>query len=255
MSAAPPARTDVRPGLPTNDLRFIVSEAQKVQTADVLAWSRFRFGRRAEREDYDESGRVVERDDLEFEVTPETGGFHEELLRHNGVAADPSERDRQRRSASFNRHYRTLVAGANGEEEGGYSLGQLLHLASYRFRGKEPFNGVDCYRLDFSPDDVQPMTGGLAAKFSKAMRGSLWITAEGFHLAGARAETVQPISIALSLSKVYELVVRMDAGPVGEGVWLPLRVEVTTRARVLIKSIRRRNLFTYSDFLRVPPPG
>jgi len=36
---------------------------------------------------------------------------------------------------------------------------------------------------------------------------------------------------------------------VGEGVWLPLRVEVDTDARILIKSIRRRNLFTYSDFL------
>jgi len=47
----------------------------------------------------------------------------------------------------------------------------------------------------------------------------------------------------------------MEAGPVGEGVWLPLRVEVNTNARILIKSIRRRNLFTYSDFLRLDPAG
>ncbi len=240
---------------PPTDLQFIVSEAQKVQQADVVAWARYQFGRRSEREDYDDSGKVVGREDLEFVVTPNGDGFSEELVRHNGVAALSSEKDDLRHSATFNKHYKTLVAGAEGQEESGYSLGQLLHLSSYRFRGQEAMNGVDCYRLDFSPDDVRPRTGGLAAKFTKAMEGSLWITVEGFHLAAARAETVRPISIALSLSKVYDLKVRMEAGPVGEGVWLPLRVEVNTNARILIKSIRRRNLFTYSDFLRLDPAG
>jgi len=253
LGAAPgwPSRT----AMPPTDLQFIVSEAQKVQQADVAAWARYQFGRRSEREDYDDAGLVVGRDDLEFVVTPDGDSFREDLVRHNGVPALSSEKDDQRHSANFNKHYKTLVAGTEGQEESGYSLGQLLHLSSYRFMGKEAMSGVDCYRLDFSPDDVQPRTGGLAAKFTKAMQGSLWITVEGFHLAAARAETVRPISIALSLSKVYDLKVRMEAGPVGEGVWLPLRVEVSTHARILIKSIRRHNLFTYSDFLRVVPAG
>jgi hypothetical protein len=256
VSGPPSPQADVRPEISPDDLRFIVSEAQKVQTADVAAWAVYRFDRRSEREDYDEAGQVVGRDDLEFVVTPDGDGFREELVRHNGSLAAPSEMDRHRRSASFNKHYRTLLAGVGGEEEeGGYSLGQLLHLSSYRFMGRESLNGVDCYRLDFSPDDVKPRTGGLAAKITKEMAGSLWITAEGFHLAGASAATVRPIAIALSLSKVYDLKVHMEAGPVGEGVWLPVKVEVTTSARILIRSIRRRNLFTYSDFLRSRPPG
>ncbi len=255
-TAAPSPGAGVRPEISPDDLRFIVSEAQKVQTADVAAWAAYRFERRSEREDYDESGRVVERDDLEFVVTPDRDGFREELVRHNGSPAAPSETAQHRRTASFNKHYRTLLAGAGGEqEEGGYSLGQLLHLSSYRFMGRESLNGVDCYRLDFNPDDVKPRTGGLAAKITKEMAGSLWITAEGFHLAGASAATVRPVAIALALSKVYDLKVRMEAGPVGEGVWLPVRVEVTTKARILIKAIRRRNLFTYSDFLHLSPPG
>ena len=255
-SSATSPQADTRTESAQDDLRFVVSQAQRVQEADVLAWASYRFGRRSEREDYDDSGQVVARDDLEFVVTPDKAGFREDLVRHNGVPPEPAEQDHHRRAGSFGRHYRTLLAGVGGEEEeGGYSLGQLLHLSSYRFAGRESLNGVDCYRLDFSPDDVQPRMSGLAAKFTKAMSGSLWITVEGFHLAGAKAETVRPISIALSLSKVYSLKVRMDAGPVGEGVWLPERVEVITSARILIKSIRRRNLFTYSDFLRLEPPG
>jgi len=255
-ASGPSPQDDTRPESTQDDLRFVVSEAQKVQEADVSAWASYRFGRRSEREDYDDSGQIVARDDLEFVVTPDRGGFREDLVRHNGAPPEAAEQEHHRRAGSFGRHYGTLLAGVGGEEEeGGYSLGQLLHLSSYRFAGREALNGVDCYRLDFSPDDVQPRMGGLAAKFTKAMAGSLWITVEGFHLAGAKAETVRPISIALSLSKVYSLKVRMDAGPVGEGVWLPERVEVITNARILIKSIRRRNLFTYSDFLRLGPPS
>ena len=237
------------------DLRFIVAEAQRVQRADVQAWQRYRFGRRAEREDLDDAGRVVGRDELEFVVTPDGEGFREDLLRHNGIEAGSSEKDDQRHSASFSKHYRTLIPGDDPGPEGGYSVGQLLHLASYRFAGQERLNGVDCYRLDFAPEDVQPLSGGLAARFTRAMQGSLWITVEGFHLAAARAETVRPVTIVLALSKIYSLSVRMDAGPVGEGVWLPVRVEVDTNARILIRTIRRRNLITYSDYLRVAPPG
>ena len=237
-----------------DDVRFIVAEAQKVQAADVAAWMRYQFGRRSERQDFDDSGRVIERDDLEFLISPDTGGFREELLRHNGAAADESEKDRLRRAGGFTKHYKTLVAGTEVQEEGGYSLGQLLHLASYRFMGKESLNGVDCYRLDFTPEDVHPIMGGLAAKFTKAMAGSLWITVEGFHLAAAKAETVRPITIAFWLSKVYSLKIRMDAGPVGDGVWLPLRVEVDTEARILIKGLHRENLFTYSDYRRILSP-
>jgi hypothetical protein len=254
--AAPPApappQADRTYAETEDDLRFVVSEAQKVQGTDVAAWAAYRFGRRSEREDFDDGGRIVEREEMQFLVTPEREGFREELVSYNGQVPDPAEVERHRRAGSFGRHYRTLVAGAGGEaEEGGYSLGQLLYLASYKFAGREPLNGVECYRLDFGPDDVRPKVGGLAAKFTKAMAGSLWITVEGFHLAGARAETVRPISIALSLSKIYSLKIRMDAGPVGTGVWLPARVEVITNARILIRSIRRRNFFTYSDYERL----
>src|SRR5439155_5891324 len=113
LGAAPgwPSRT----AMPPTDLQFIVSEAQTLQQADVAAWARYQFGRRSEREDYDDSGNVVGRDDLEFVVTPDGDGFSEELVRHNGAAALSSEKDDQRHSATFNKHYKTLVAGAEGQ--------------------------------------------------------------------------------------------------------------------------------------------
>ena len=47
----------------------------------------------------------------------------------------------------------------------------------------------------------------------------------------------------------------MDAAPVGAGVWLPSRVEVITSARILFRSINRRNSFTYTEYERLGAPG
>src|SRR5262245_6986205 len=113
-SPAPPPAQSLRTPWP-EDLRFVVSEAQKVQNADVAAWATYRFGRKAEREDYDDDGRLVERDELQFLVTPEGEGFREDLLSHNGQVPDPSDVERHRRTGSFARHYKTLVAGTGQE--------------------------------------------------------------------------------------------------------------------------------------------
>jgi len=148
---------------------------------------------------------------------------------------------------------RTLITGdSDDDEEGGYSLGDLLRLSAYRYAGRETLDGVPCYRLDFSPDESK-RADGLAGRFANAMDGSLWITVEGAHLARAAARTIRPVSIALSLSKVHDLRVSLDSAPVEGGVWLPRRIEVLTHARVLAFSVRRRNVYRYSDFVAATP--
>ncbi len=248
-----PARAATPPA-PPPDLDRILAEAQRVQQADVGAWAHYRFSRRAEREDLDDVGEVEDREDLEFIVTPSRDGFDEELVRQDGGAPDPEEKERRRRDASFTRHYNVLISGAGGEEiEGGYSLGLLLHMSSYRYAGREDRDGVPCYRLDFSPNETGEKGSGIAWRVASVMQGSLWITVAGYHLAAADAETTRRVPIGLFLAKVREVRIHLESGPVGDGVWLPRRVEMFTRARVLIKPIRRRNLYTYWDFAPAPP--
>ncbi|HYS77885.1 MAG TPA: hypothetical protein VEO94_03545 [Candidatus Dormibacteraeota bacterium] len=253
---APPAPKGPAPEAPPPDLQQILAEAQRVQEADVAAWSRYRFSRSAEREDLDDAGEVDGREVLEFMLTPNGDGFDEELVRLDGREPEPAERERHRRAGSFTKHYHTLIEGAGGQEiEGGYSLSLLLHMSSYRYAGRETRGGVDCYRLDFSPGETRPPGSGVAWKVASVMRGSLWITVAGYHLAWAEAETTRRVPIGLLLAKVREVRVSLESGPVGDGVWLPRRIEMLTRARVLIRSIRRRNLYTYSDYSRAVPPA
>src|SRR2546425_320911 len=236
------------------DLQQILAGAQRVQESDVAAWSGYRFSRRTEREDLDDSGEVDGREVLEFELTPSGDGFDEELVRLDGREPEPDERERHRRAASFTKHYHTLIEGAGGQEmESGYSLSLLLHMSSYRYAGRETRDGVDCYRLDFGPGETRAPGSGLAWKVASVMQGTLWITVAGYHLAWAEAETTRRVPIALSLAKVREVRVSMESGPVGDGVWLPRRIEMLTPARVLVQSMHQRNLYTYSDFSRAAP--
>ncbi|HEU4402213.1 MAG TPA: hypothetical protein VFT43_08920 [Candidatus Polarisedimenticolia bacterium] len=249
----PPASADVPPAAP-QDIKQMISDAQKAQAADVAAWRRFRFRRQALRQDLDAHGAVEKSEDLEFRVTPRDDRFDEILQRADGREARPREVARQQHLARFSKHYLTLIAGNGGgdDEESGYSLGHLLKLATYRYVGEETIDGVACHRLDFSPDESK-REEGLAGRFAEAMSGSIWITVDGLHMRRARARTVRPISIAFSLSKVHELEVSLDSDSVGEGIWLPRRIEVVARARVLTNAIRRRNVYTYSEFEPVTP--
>lgn len=243
---APAAPPDALPN--TEEVAHILHHAQRVQTLDVAAWSSFRFRRAWLREEYDDAGTVQSREHLVFQITPDRGGgFDELLLSHNGRPPTPKEVEEHRREARFSKHYLTMVRGDAQTSEGGYSLAHLLHMSSYRYAGRETYNGFPCHRLDFSPDEVNPK-GGLSGKFASAMVGSLWISVDGHHLAGAHTWTVRPISIYLGLSKVHDLDIRMESRPGPDGFWLPRRIEVRSKVRILIRTAQRRSLYEYLDF-------
>ena len=237
----------------TEDLTAILKKARQVQVADVKAWHQFRFRRTAFREDRDDEGVVRRHEELAFQVTPHGEDFEERLVEIDGRKPTRDEVKSQRDQARFAKHYRTLLAGNGGDdqEDRGYSLGQLLKMSSYRYAGLEEVNRNLCYRIDFEPD-VERDVAGLEGKIARATEGSLWITVDGLHVARARARTVRPVAIVLSLAKLYAMDVAMESAPVGKDTWLPVEIDLKTRARVLFSTRHRRNLYRYMEFEPVP---
>lgn len=254
VTPAQPSSQAVTP----RDLTGILSEAQRIQHEDVTAWRRYKFRRQTVREWFDEDGALVEKEDLLFVVTPITGGFDEELIRMNGSAPAPDDVDHHRREAKFTRHYNEMMQSESGDDigEAGYTLATLLKMSAYEYAGMEVVDGILCHRLDFRPDDALEW-GGIAGKIARAMSGTLWITADGHHVAFAHTRTVRPVTLFWSLSKVKELEITMQSRPAPEGVWLPARIEVVSTARVLFNVLRKRNTINYSDFepAQAAPPG
>lgn len=236
-------------GAPPPDVEALMKKAREVQVADTAAWATFRFRREALREELDESGAVVSTELLVSRITPVPGGFDEELLEIDGRKPTPREVESHRHAGPFQKHYHTMLAGDREEGGGeGYSLGDLLRMSDYRYGAEEMVDGIRCHRLEFAPDP-EKKGSGLAGRFANAMAGTLWITVEGLHLFRARARTLQPISIALSLAKVHELSLEMGSGPEDGGVWLARRIALETHSRVLFKTTWRRIHYRYSDFV------
>jgi hypothetical protein len=250
-SPATPAPAVARAGLPSPDVAALVLEAQRVQQDDAAAWRQFRFSRGVRLERLGKEGQTLGVEETLSEVTPLADGFDERLLRINGREPTQKEAATFREKEPFARHYRTLRSGgAETEEEGGYSLATLLRFASYTYAGRERIDGIECHRLDFSPDPDRPKDG-LAARVAGAMAGRLWLTVDGLHLIRARATSVRPVPLTLGLFSVRSLDLDLEAAQVDGGTWLPRRLTILSDVRIILVGQVRRRVITYSDYARV----
>jgi hypothetical protein len=241
------------PGSDSEDVTALLASAERVQLEDVAAWRNYRFQRSTLRDEADEDGRLKGTESLLFEVTPKGDGFDERLLRIDGRAPTSSEVDHFQAQAPFSGHYHIMV-DEGGDEKARFSVTDFFRMSSYRYAGREEVEGVLCHRLDFTPR-ARADPAGATGKISRAMEGSLWLTVGGLHLARARAHVVEPVSLAMSLVKIHALEVQLEAGGVGEGVWLPKEIDLNSRVRVFFSTRQRRNVIRYSDFTALPKPA
>lgn len=248
---APLGREATTSPAPSPDLVAMLERARRAQEADVQSWSGYRFRRIEERQKLDGSGEVVHGQRTEAIVTPIPGGFDERLITIDGRPPTDKEIAAHRDARRFARHYARMVAGEGDPAEGGYSLGFLLRMASYRHVGVEEVEGVPSHRLDFGPGASED--DSLAGRFAEAMAGTIWITVEGSHIAKATARSVSPISVAFIVLKLEDLQLEMQSAPVGDDRWLPRRIDVRTRSRIVGFPSRTRNLYEYSDFVSFTP--
>lgn len=255
-----PAATAVTPAVPAAapepaerppDPAALAREAQRVQRADVLAWRRYRFHRVEKVEELTQEGSVSETQVKEYEITPLRDSFDERLLRIDGREPTDDEVRAARRNRSFQKHYETVLEGAEEEGSGGYSVMALLKLSAYAYAGVETVQGVPCHRLDFTASEPPP-EGDLAARIAAAMQGTLWLSVDGLHLVRARADSAREVGAAIGLFRMRALSFAVDAAPVGPDVWLPTDVVVETRMRLVVVGVRRRRTFSYSAYDPAP---
>ncbi|MCZ6777564.1 MAG: hypothetical protein O7F16_01235 [Acidobacteria bacterium] len=241
----------VEPAEEPPDLEELMRDVQHVHFLDISAWSRFRFQRQVHKERLDGEGQPVSYRTYQFQVTPVNGGFEERLTSRDGKPPTSRQIRHHREAASFTHHYNALRSGQeDSQDDEGNALAHLLYMPSYTYGGREKMDGVDCYRLDFGPQE-KTRKGSLQARIARAMVGSLWIGVEDHHLVRARSRTSRSVSVALSLTKVSDVQIDLLNKPVALGVWLPHRLEIVTKGRVSWWPIRRRSIFHYSDFQSV----
>lgn len=132
-----------------------------------------------------------------------------------------------------------------------FFLGQMADAFDFALSGKDTIAGHEVYvltakpRRGYHPPNKQ-------AKALTGMHGTLWIDSKDFHWVQVRAEVFRAVSIEGFLARVepgtrFEL----DQTPIAEGLWLPTRFLMETRARVFfLFSHNERDDETYFGYRR-----
>lgn len=242
------------PVIVRGDLEQVLEGMRASQTKDLESWAEYRFRRTVIRERRSSSGEVKERERWDFQVVPEEGGFDELLLLVDGE--EPSEREirHHRKKARFEKHYRQVRTDTVEEkDENSFPFHRLLYMPAYRYLGIVDRDGVSCHKLQFDPAPASE-GGDIADRFSSAMGGTLWVTVDGYHLYKASAKTERSLSLGLGLAKIESVEVEFTGTEVEPDTWLPSRIQVISKGRILASPFSKRNTYLYSDFRRPAGP-
>jgi hypothetical protein len=83
------------------------------------------------------------------------------------------------------------------------------------------------------------------------VEGKLWIDKQDLGWVKVDGQVIQPVSMGLFLARVQRgSHIMMQQIRVGDGMWMPRRIEVCVRAKVLfVMSYDMDRILTYSDYL------
>jgi hypothetical protein len=115
----------------------------------------------------------------------------------------------------------------------------------------DEMNGVRVHVLAAKPRrGYQPPN--MQAKALTGMEGTMWIDAETFHWVKVQAQVVRPVSIEGFLARVLKGThFELDQIRVEEGIWLPSRFVMQSRAKVLLVFSRSDHDYEeYFDYRR-----
>jgi hypothetical protein len=105
-------------------------------------------------------------------------------------------------------------------------------------------DGVPCYRTQFDAREEPP---GLTTreKLKYAIKGTAWLSKQGFHLVVFEMETVRPVKKAAIGFNSLQMTIRGHA--VGDA-WLPKLVALRSDVVLLGDWMRKGNTYRYTDF-------
>ena len=171
------------------------------------------------------------------------GSPYRRLIAVNGTPLTPSQRQqeqsklqqeiRKRRDESPQEHARRVSAYQTGRTRDHQMMLQMPKAFAFSLRGSAQLDGHAVYVVDATPRPgySPPNTH---AKVLTGMKGTLWIDQETYQWVKAEAHVVHTVSIAGFLADVQPgTSFVLEKMPVGGGVWLPKRFEMTSEVKIL----------------------
>jgi hypothetical protein len=135
------------------------------------------------------------------------------------------------------------------EEEIASIVREVPKAFDFQLVGEESVSGRLVFVLQATPHAGYQGQGKYGKMFSK-VAGKLWIDKQDLGWIKVDGQVIQPFSMGLFLVRMLPgSQIRMEQTRVGEGIWMPERVEVRAAAKILLlKNLVIERVLTYSDY-------
>ena len=124
----------------------------------------------------------------------------------------------------------------------------VFRVYDFSMVGRETVAGRPAIAIDFAPKPgAAPLTD--EGKVMKKARGRVWIDEDDHQVARVEAQTLDDISAAGFLFKLYKwTTVSFERRKVNQEVWLPSEMRLAGSGRALFRRFHLETVVQYSDY-------
>ncbi|MGB7844394.1 MAG: hypothetical protein WBL63_02175 [Candidatus Acidiferrum sp.] len=179
------------------------------------------------------------------------GARFEQLVEHNGQL--PSAKEQKESDEDLDKlKHETLAeqtARLSKDQENRSFLRDVLEAFDFHFIGEEAVDGRPAYVLQATAHPGYRAHGKYGKMLSN-VGGKLWIDKQDFGWIKVDGQVTQSFTMGLFVARVQRgSRIILEETCVGDGVWVPRRLEVRASARILfLKSLDIDRILTYSDY-------
>ena len=179
------------------------------------------------------------------------GARFEQLMQRNGQLPSAKEQKKSDDDLDKLKHETPdeQTARLRKDQDNRAFLRDVLEAFDFRLIDEEIIGGRPAYVLQATPHPGYHAHGKYGKMFSR-VEGKLWVDKQDFGWIKVDGEVTQSFSMGLFVARVERgSHIIMEQTCVGDGVWVPKRIEIRATARILfLKSLGIDRILTYSDY-------
>ncbi len=179
------------------------------------------------------------------------GARFEQLMQRNGQLPSAKEQKKSDDDLDKLKHETTdeQAARLRKDQDNRAFLRDVLEAFDFRLINEEVIGGRPAYVLQATPHPGYHAHGKYGKMFSR-VEGKLWVDKQDFGWIKVDGQVTQSFSMGLFVARVERgSHIIMEQTSVGDGVWVPKRIEIRATARILfLRSLGIDRILTYSDY-------
>jgi hypothetical protein len=234
------------------DPRVIVGQSVAAAERSWLARDQYTYMERDEDRRLDSLGRIKSENVEVTRMILVNGVRFGQLIEHNGQLPSTEELKRRNEDLEKLRHETSeeRAARLHKDQENRSFLDELLLAFNFQLVGEEVAEGRPAYVFQATPLSGYHPRGKYGKMLSK-VEGKLWVDKQDFGWIKVDGQVTQSFSMGLFVARVQRgSHIILEQTSVGDGVWVPKRLEMRASARILfLKSLDIERILSYSDYL------